>query len=151
MTEQPVVRSLSGRQNQQLALAVNLMNSKPASLSVKGRSGLKLCFRSCSSDISTDYIHNLRQSLASNPAMDTSSELKALRNEVRQLRGENKDLREENKNLRQQFQAISAQGGSSRPNTKRKRSLTDILATPIEPGAAFVLEDLEIYLPSAEG
>ena len=90
--------------------------------------------------------------------MRASPELKALRDEVRQLQEENKGLRDTNKHLqdvneslRQQHQAIPAQGGSSISNNKRKRTSTDILATPIEPGAAFVLEGLEMYLPSAEG
>ncbi|MCJ1379971.1 hypothetical protein MMC17_003074 [Xylographa soralifera] len=133
------VGPLPGQHTQQLALAVNLVKSKPATASVK------------------EYVHNLRQSLVSDSAMSASSELMGLRDEVRKLRDENKglrdenkDLREENKILRQQHQPISAQGCSSRPNNKRKRTLTDVLATPIEPGAAFILDDLEIYLPSAE-
>ncbi|MCJ1283973.1 hypothetical protein MMC26_003304 [Xylographa opegraphella] len=148
MPEQPGLGSFSPAQHtHQLALAVNLVKTKPSSSSVK------------------DYIQNLRQYLVSDSVMTASSELKALRDEARQLREENKnlrdenkdfreenkDLREENKRLRQQYQPIPAQGGSSRPNTKRKRNVTDVLATSIEPGAAFVLEELEIYLPSAEG
>ncbi|MCJ1433188.1 hypothetical protein MMC27_002547 [Xylographa pallens] len=92
------VRSLHAQHTQQLALAVNLVKSKPANSSVK------------------DYIYNLRQSLVSDSTMRASPELKALRDEVRQLQDENKglceankDLQEVNENLRQQHQAILAQ------------------------------------------
>ena len=158
MTEQSAASFSPTQHNQQLALAVTLVNSKPPRSSVKGRSDHELHPHSCISDIFRDYIHQVRQALVSDSTTAGSSELKALRDEIRQLQNshkilqdENKVLKDENQNLRQQYRAIPGQGGSSEPKTKRKRSMTDVLPTPIESAAAFILEDLETYLPSTEG
>ncbi|MCJ1389467.1 hypothetical protein MMC18_002324 [Xylographa bjoerkii] len=153
MTEQPNIRSLLERDLRKLAVAVNLMKSRPTNSSIK------------------DYIDNLRKTLISDTAMSARTELEILRHKVRQLQEENQNfqdnvrklgdenkdlqdrfqkLRSENQDLRQQLETRQVEVTLPRPGTKRKRTETDILASSAEPGVAFVLDNEELSLPSAE-